>query len=422
MIKKLFLLALLVCSLLAFFSPGVAQAAGGPNVTDSSVQVNFPAGITFNISVASDVNITGIRLHYIVNRASYTRVVSEILPVFTPSPDVTAQWVWDMRKTGGLPAGASVDYWWTVTDAGGKTLETAPARIDIKDNRYTWRSLNKGQVTLYWYKGDDAFAGELMTAIQDALVRISGNTGAKISKPVSFYIYASAADLQGSMIFAQEWTGGVAFTEYSIIAIGIGTSRAEIDWGKRTVAHELTHLVINQLTLNPYNGLPTWLDEGLAMYSEGALDAQFTTALSSAKSQNSFISVRSIASPFSAYANLSVLSYAESYEIIKYLIDTYGQPEMFELLSAFQQGSGYDDALNKVYGFDMDGLNAKWLASFGVIPVVQPTVQPTVQPAVQPVVKEGIPSGVIGLLAGLVAGLLLIFALFIERWAWRRGW
>jgi hypothetical protein len=364
MMKKIVLLTLIVCSLLAFFSPGVAQAAGGPTVTGRSVQVNFPAGITFNISVGSDVNITGIRLHYIVNRASYTRVVSEILPVFTPSPAVTAQWVWDMRKTGGLPAGASVDYWWTVTDVAGKTLETAPARIDIKDNRYTWHSLTRGQVTLYWYKGDDAFAAELMTAIQDALVRISGNTGAEIEKQVSFYIYASSADLQGSMIFAQDWTGGVAFTEYSIIAIGIGTSRAEIDWGKRTVAHELTHLVINQLTSNPYNGLPTWLDEGLAMYSEGALDAQFTTALSSAKQQKKFTSVRSMASPFSAFGNESVLDYAESYQVVNYLIDTYGQPEMFELLSTFQQGSGYDDALNKVYGFDMDGLNTKWLASY----------------------------------------------------------
>jgi hypothetical protein len=418
MMKKIVLLTLIVCSLLAFFSPAVAQAAGGPAVTDSSVQVNFPAGITFNISVRSDVNITDIRLHYLVNRAEYARVVSEILPVFAPSPGVTAQWVWDMRKTGGLPAGASVDYWWTVADAAGKTLETAPGRIDIKDNRYTWHSLIKGQVTLYWYKGDDAFAAELMTAMQNALVRISGNTGAKIERPVSFYIYASAADLQGSMIFAQDWTGGVAFTEYSIIAIGIGTSRAEIDWGKRTVAHELTHLVINQLTSNPYNGLPTWLDEGLAMYSEGALDAQFTAALSSAKQQDNFTSVRSMASPFSAFGNESVLDYAESYQVVKYLIDTYGQPKMFELLSTFQQGSGYDDALNKVYGFDMDGLNTKWLASFGVAPVVQPTVQP----AVQPEVKEGLPLGVIGLIAGLGAGLLLVLALFIERWAWRRGW
>ncbi len=362
--KKIALLLLLVCSLLVFSGPGAVQAAGGPAVLNSSVVSNFPGSITFNISATSDVNITDIRLHYIVNRLEHARVVSEVYLNFTPSTRVTTQWVWDMRKTGGLPPGSSVDYWWTVADTGGKTLETAPATLQIKDNRYSWRNLTRGKVTLYWYKGDDAFAGELMTAIQDALTRLAGNTGAEIENPVSFYIYANSADLQGSMIFPQDWTGGVAFSQYGIIAIGIGTSRSEINWGKSVVAHELTHLVIHQLTSNPYNDLPTWLDEGLAMVSEGTLDAQFTSALSQARSKNALISVRSLASPFSAYAGESVLAYAESYEVVKYLIDTYGQKKMFELLSTFKQGSGYDDALNKVYGFDMDGLNARWRASF----------------------------------------------------------
>jgi hypothetical protein len=408
MIKKPALLTMVVFSLLVFLCPGVAQAAGGLSVSDSSVQMNFPASLTFNISAGSDVNITDIRLHYIVNRMGFSQVVSEIYLPFTPSQQVKTQWVWDMRMTGGMPPGSSLDYWWTLTDAAGKIIETAPENLEIKDNRYSWHSLTRGQVTLYWYKGDDSFASELMASIQDALVRLAGNTGAQIEKPVSFYIYANSTDLQGSMIFAQDWTGGVAFTEYGIIAIGIGTSRSEIDWGKKTVAHELTHLIINQMTFNPYSGLPTWLDEGLAMVSEGSLDAQFVTALSSAEGRNQFISTRSLASPFSAFGSESVLSYAESYEAVKYLIDTYGQSKMFELLSTFKQGSSYDGALNKVYGFDMDGLNTRWLRSF---------LGPA---AVQPVTNKGMPSAVIGLIAGLIAGLFLLLSLFIENRTWRR--
>jgi hypothetical protein len=37
---------------------------------------------------------------------------------------------------------------------------------------------------------------------------------------------------------------------------------------------------------------------------------------------------------------------------------------MFELLHTFRQGSGYDEALLKVYGFDMDGLEARWKAAY----------------------------------------------------------
>jgi hypothetical protein len=364
MMKKITWSALVICVLLVMLVPGAVQAAGGPVLLNSSAQINFPASITFNISASSDVNISDIRLHYIVNRLSFSRVVSEIYLAFASSPKVTTQWIWDMRKTGGLPPGSSVDYWWTVKDANGKTLETLPENLQIKDNRYTWSGLTRGKVTLYWYKGNNAFAADLMDAAESALQGLNASTGAEIEKPVSFYIYATSADLRGSMIFPQEWTGGVSFTEYGIIAIGIGTTGSEIAWGKRTIAHELTHLVIHQVTLNPYSGLPTWLDEGLAMVSEGILDAQFTSALSSARSKNSFISVRSLASPFSAYADQSVLAYAQSREIVKYLIDTYGQLKMFELLNTFAQGAGYDEALLKVYGFDMDGLNAKWLASY----------------------------------------------------------
>jgi hypothetical protein len=74
--------------------------------------------------------------------------------------------------------------------------------------------------------------------------------------------------------------------------------------------------------------------------------------------------VRSLSSPFSAYAEESVLAYAQSYKLVEYLIDNYGREKMFELLLTFKQGSGYDDALEKVYGFDMDGLDALWRAAF----------------------------------------------------------
>jgi len=70
--------------------------------------------------------------------------------------------------------------------------------------------------------------------------------------------------------------------------------------------------------------------------------------------------VQSLSSPFSAYAEESLLSYAQSYSLLDFLITNYGQEKMLELLNTFRQGSSYDGALEKVYGFDMDGLDALW--------------------------------------------------------------
>jgi len=358
MIKKITMFALVISMLLVLSGPGLVQAKDGLAITDSSLEADFPLRLHFSLSAESSVDITDIRLHYTIDQESFTEVTSEVYIEFVPDTDVDVQWTWDMRRTGGLPPGSGVEYWWTVEDASGGEIKSAPARVDFDDNRYSWQSLTEGKVTIYWYKGDESFVQELMSTAQQALVRLVEDTGAYLKKPVEIYIYASTSDLQGAMVFPQEWTGGAAFTQYGVIVIGISPS--DVDWGKRALTHELTHLVIHQMTLNPYNYLPTWLDEGLAMYAEGALTSGFTSYLRRAITQNSLISVRSLSSPFSTHAESAYLSYAQSYSLIEFLTTSYGQGKMLELLNTFSQGSSYDGALIQVYGFGMDGLDELW--------------------------------------------------------------
>ncbi len=358
MIKKTGLLALAAFLLLVLLSPVLVQAQGGLEILDSSAEIEFPSRLGLNLSVGSDVNVVDIRLHYTVERVSFARVTSEVYLVFEPDTMVDVSWTWDMRRTGSLPPGSSIDYWWTVKDARGDTITTAPLRVQFDDLRYSWQSLTEGMATLYWYNGKESFARELMAATRQVMARLAEDTGAYLERPIKIYIYASARDLQGSMVFSQEWTGGVAFTRYSTIAIGIAPNN--LVWGKRAMAHELAHLVIHQMTLNPYSDLPTWLSEGLAMYAEGSLEPALAAYLKSAVGIDSLISVRSLSSPFSAYAEEATLAYAQSYSLIEFLIHSYGQEKMLELLTTFRQGSGYDSALSKVYGFDMDGLNTLW--------------------------------------------------------------
>ncbi len=370
-----------------------------------SVEAEFPSSLSFNLSAQSDVNITDIRLRYTVDRASFAQVTSEVYIEFVPATTVDVNWTLEMVKIGGLPPGSGVHYWWTVEDASGDRIETTPNRVQFDDNRYSWHSLTEGEVTIYWYEGSDSFVEEIMLSAQQALARLTEDTGAELGKSVKLYIYANTQDLRESMIYPQEWTGGVAFTRYGTIAIGIAPDN--LYWGKRAIAHELTHLVIHQMTLNPYNDSPTWLDEGLAMYTEGMLDSQFKAYLERAIAEKSLISVRSLSSPFSAYAEQSYLSYAQSYSLVDFLISKYGQAQMLELLLTFRQGSSYDGALEKVYGFDMDRLNTLW-QDYVTIPTQQIEEQEK-HPAL------------IGTLPTLVTALLLTLGLATENWTWRRG-
>jgi len=353
----LFFLGLLV-TLALLLNLAAAHAEGGLRIVGSSAQVQFPLAISFNIDAESDVNITDIRLHYKVLRHSFADVTAEVCLQFVPAAKVEASWDWDMRRTGGLPPGTSVQYWWTVRDASGYLVETSPVTIPFDDERFSWQNLTQDIVTLYWYNGDQSFAEEMMQTISDALEWLEADTGATLQEPIEIYLYANSQDLQGSMIFPQEWTGGVAFPMYDCIAIGISPSNLE--WGKGALAHELTHLVIHQMTLNPYADIPTWLDEGLAVRSEGSLPYYYVNALNQAIGDDSLISVQSISSPFSAISDLAILSYAESYSVVDFLITTYGKDKMLELLETFRAGASYGGALMEVYGFDIDGLDRLW--------------------------------------------------------------
>ena len=416
MIKRI---ALITSALLLLLSPSLVAAGDDIAVIASDVDVNFPSQAVFTLEAESSADIVDVRLYYQVDKMNYAEVVSEGWADFTPASRIEANWVWDMRNAS-LPPGAEVTYWWMIEDAARNRFETSPEIMHFDDERYLWQSLTStvpqgGELSLFWYEGGDSFARELMDTCEEGLARLTQDIGTYPERPIKIYIYASTNDLQGAMIFPHEWSGGVAFTEFSTIAIGI--SPAKLDWGKRALVHELTHLVVHQATFSPYGQLPLWLDEGLAMYNEGELDPVFHSYLEEAILEDELISVRSLCSPFSAYSEKARLSYAQSYSLVEYLLDNYGQDRMLDLLTLLKQGSTYDEALIEVYGFDIDGLDARWRATL--------TSHTVIAVGRIPEQSEGTAwqshPALIAVLAALATALALWGALALEMRPWRRS-
>ena len=361
--KKLLFSILLVLLLILSF-PGASAAQDEIVVHSNSFEVNFPADIMFRLDVESPSAITDIRLCYTMDKITTAILITEIFPKFIPANKVSVRWPLQMKKTGGLPPGADIQYWWKIKDGSSHYLETIPKAVKFDDARYSWNKLTDGQVSLFWHKGDRVFAGELMDTAQQTLSKLSGDTGAYLERPVKIYIYANQKELLSALMFPQEWTGGIAFTQFGTIAVPLDpeADSAAFNYGKKTIAHELTHLVTYQMTFNPYNDIPLWLNEGLSVYSEGELDAYRQILLNKAIAEDKLISVRSLCGSFPTDYEQALLSYAQSYSLVKFLITNYGSDRMLQLLATFKQGSSYNGALEKAYGFDMEGLGSLWRA------------------------------------------------------------
>ena len=276
--------------------------------------------------------------------------------------DVSLTKEWDMRRTGSIPPGATVWWRWRVVDDLGQEFLSPRQEVIYNDERYDWRTHTSGNITFYWYGGGGGFGRRLADSVRDGLANL--RLGGDLTAPVKAFVYESADDLLGAVLFSQAWTGGLAFTSHNILLITVDP--LEYETYISGLIHELAHLLINELTFNCFGDLPTWLEEGLATYAEGDLTEYQRTALEAAIANDELISLRSLNSSFPADHSGAHLSYSQSWSLVDYLITEHGWTRMRRLLSAFAEGETYEQAIEKVYGMDLDRLQTAWLHSLGL--------------------------------------------------------
>jgi hypothetical protein len=364
-------------SLLIFTS---AFASPAPSVTKNETILNFPETATFRATLTSDTDIVSVELEYGNEQQTCGEVIAKAFPSFTPGKTVEAEWTWEMRQSGSLPPGAQLWWRWRITDTNGQETVTETKTATWLDDIHNWQTIANGDhLRLHWYEGNQAFAADLAQAAQNGLLFNETQSGLKAEEPIDLYIYASTDDLKEAILYEPSWTGGQAFPDQNIVILGI--SQSDLDWGRDAIVHELTHVLVGHQTFSCLGDVPTWLNEGLAVYSEGELDPASQSQLDDAIHDDNLLTVRSLSSGFSEVADKAYLSYSQSYSITKYLIETHGQEKMTSLLLSLRDGLTIDEALLQTYGFNTEGLEAAWREAIGAQPLsVSPEGQPTAQP------------------------------------------
>ena len=120
------------------------------------------------------------------------------------------------------------------------------------------------------------------------------------------------------------------------------------------IVHETTHLLLNQAIGKRAQNIPAWLDEGFASYmdssakvlSGGSLD----THTDPLRAMNKVTGTPHKIGSF----------YQKSLSVVAYMINNFGESHFQQFLSKLRAGSTIDAALVNVYGFDVDGLDARW--------------------------------------------------------------
>jgi hypothetical protein len=359
----------------------------------------FPDSITFSLEASSPNSVTGVELEFGTDAKVCGESTDRISPdEFTPGTTSAADWTWDLRRTGALPPGTTVWWRWIIRDGSGEEVTTPDQSLVIEDTHHPWTERTAGPLHLYWYSGEASFADALLQAGQRALAAIRASTDIDFDGDVRVFIYEDSQAMQSATLFAPGWSGGLAFPQHSAVLIAIAPD--ELEWGKRAIAHELTHLVVGHHTFSCLESTPAWVDEGLAMYNEGEPDSWSAAILEEAIRQNTLLPVRSLSQGFSNDPDLANLAYAQSQSLVAYLVEQFGPERMVQLLDEFRNGTPEDLALTAVYSFDRGGLEAAWrehigatASASGVPSGGRPTITP--YPTFAPLVAGGNPGAVI---------------------------
>ncbi len=342
-------------------TPVSPQAQADFQVNMSKATLEFPESISFHLEASSQRIIETVDVEFGTNHVfscastSYWTARTDL----EPGKDVSVTWDWDMRRSGSMPPGALIWWRWRMTSDQGQEFLTPRQETVFADARFDWQSHTDGNITFNWYAGGDDFGRRIADGVRSGLETL--RLGKELVAPITVFVYQSAQDVQGAVLFAQEWTGGLAFVHHNIVLITVDP--AGFERHLPGVVHELAHLLVEEATFNCFGGLPTWLDEGLAVYAEGGLPEFQQIVLEDAIANDNLISLRSLNSSFPASDTGATLSYALSYSLVDYLIDTHGWPKMQELLAVFYQGSTDERAIQQVYGWDYDDLEAAWRQS-----------------------------------------------------------
>jgi peptidase MA superfamily protein len=373
MMHKAVLLALLFGAVLGMRGVVASPAAAQQAITIVSEQPRneFPTGVTFTISFNAAAGVKEARLRYqVAPDGTGASGVADCTSVAAISCSFTLT---SGRGIVIIP-GAEVTYHWELADNAGNQLSTPDQKYVHQDTRFTFKTLQRDNITLYYHAGGDTAAQVVLDAAAETIDRVSQLEKTQVTFPVKVFLYTTADEMQpaiapGGPGRGVQVLGEVVYSDTAMVSADVAT----LD----ITRHEVAHIVTRQATKGPFD-VPAWLNEGISVFSQSHPLEGHDSALKSAIKSDRVLSMRELSSSASGSVGATVgLYYGEAGSIVKYLVDTYGPDKFAALLKTFKDGSDVGKAFQSVYGFDQYGLENEWRTSVGLEPRAIVTIAPT---------------------------------------------
>jgi hypothetical protein len=339
-----------------------ATAQGAITVVSEDAVNEFPTGVTFTVAFQSSTPVGEARLRYeLAPDGTGASAVAECSGTTTLTCSHT------LVSGAGIYVipGASITWHWDIEDELGNSISTGDKLYVHEDTRFTFQSLSRDNVTVFFHDGTAAEAPSVLDAAAETISSLGALLQTDVPFPVKVYLYETAQEMQPAIA-----TGGVG-RGVTILGEVVYSDTAMVSADVNTLditRHEIAHIVTREATKGPF-GIPDWMNEGISVYSQRQGLAGHDAALNSAIDRDAVLTMPELNSSASGGTSGTVgLYYGQSGSIVRYLIVTYGEQQFADLVRTFREGSTINNAFESIYGFDQLGLENEWRASVGLPP------------------------------------------------------
>ena len=351
---------------------GAQADEGNIKVVEVGAENRYPQGIRFFVTASSPDQIDEIRLFF--KKTGRVTASAYRALEFDPGALVNADSL--LSTSGGqnyMPPGTEITYSFEIRDQAGSVHRTPELKVVYSDARFDWETLVSGPIIIYYYgKGAEERARMALEAAREAMERMSPVLGLDPTEPIRIVSYFSYGDMIGALPLINQilpghvQTEGMAFGDERVVLI------RGFDPDVRGIAsHEITHLAIAAVTGRANTRIPSWLSEGLAEYGNIDPSPAYDQALRISILRNRLRPLWELVI-FAGSGDDIITAYGQSRSVVQFLVSTYGEEKIAELMGAIRNAFDIDQALQSVYGFDQYGLDSEWRLSLGLEPLPQP--------------------------------------------------
>lgn len=351
--------------LVGFFCvPNTAHATGDLEGT-LAVDIDFGSSVTFRLEAPWDQPPPKV--------VSLLFGLSEGLGRKRAAADFRVRDGWLTASTnwslgGSLAPGAEVEYWFEIGGSSG-LRQTSSSSFTYLNQELPWRRAREGLVEIWSYTEDRDMVEGIRRGIRDALLMLDTDFGLRLKRPTRLVIYNDADRMRDALgTGTRPWVGAAASSSSNVMVMHVSEHLSEPDEVAAVIAHELTHVVVDHATRNPFGYVPAWLHEGLATIAESSVFKRFEydEVMKEAVDSNEFVTLRGISGSFPVQGRRAVQAYAQSKSLVGFIINRWGVEAIERILVAYGRGVSDAVAIRGALAVSIEELEEQWLTSVGV--------------------------------------------------------